>query len=104
MVGVEVVKETMSKYSLRQDPAIISLPFLFPPLSLSLTHTPPAVMMKMMMMKPNLKPNPQCMPNTLATVVHHTCKSNLQCIDDGDDDDHDGVGDDGDDDDDGEIP
>ena len=63
----------------------------FPPsLFHSQTHTPPAVMMKMMMMKPNLKPNPQCMPNTLATVVHHTCKSNLQCIDDGDDDDHDG--------------
>ena len=45
------------------------------------------------------------MPNTLATVVHHTCKSNLQCIDDGDDDDHDGDGDNGDGDgDDGEIP
>ena len=40
MVGVEVVKETMSKYSLRPDPAIISLLFLFPSLSLSLTHTP----------------------------------------------------------------
>ena len=39
MVGVEVVKETMSKYSLRPDPAIISLLFLFPSLSLSLTHT-----------------------------------------------------------------
>ena len=35
MVGVEVVKETMSKY-----PSIISLLFLFPSLSLSLTHTP----------------------------------------------------------------
>ena len=39
LVGGEVVKETMSKYSLRPDPAIISLLFLFPSLSLSLTNT-----------------------------------------------------------------